>query len=331
MNQTASDGDVTGRSHTIEDSDYPPLHHAANALSQTGQRAHVRLIAAELLLGIAAALAMDMIHPFPDARVWLATIAMLSLAIVLLVQALKLRRRLAHDQDWFEGRAVAESIKTLTWRYMMRVEPFDDDTQADQNLAVKLEDVLGGNPAIRPTLVRQARQGPAITARMRATRSQAWQSRRDLYLKARLEDQSNWYLSRSSYNAKWAGRMLWLSLGSQVSAIVLAIDVLVRSPELNVVPFFTTLAASAVGWSQAKRFDELRKSYREAHDELDQIRDSRALSARSEADFVVAVREAEAAISREHTMWVAKSGVVDRLPSQATSRPVFEPTRSESR
>jgi hypothetical protein len=108
--------------------------------------------------------------------------------------------------------------------------------------------------------------------------------------------------------------MLWLSLGSQVGAIVLACVVLGGS-EWNLVPFFTTLAASAVAWSQAKRFDELRTSYREAHDELERIRDGRALTARSEAEFVVAVREGEAAISREHTMWVAKSGVVDRLPT----------------
>jgi hypothetical protein len=297
---------------------YPSLYHAASAVSLAGQRAHVRLIAAELSLGIAAALAMDLIHPYPDARVSLAIIAVVALAIVLLVQALKLRRRLAHDHDWFDGRAVAESTKTLTWRYMMRVEPFDDDGRADLNFATKLEDVVGGNPAIGPKLVRRAPPGPAITAQMRVARSQPWQTRRDLYLQDRLEDQIRWYLGKSNYNAKWARWMLGWSLVSQVLAIALTIAV-ARGSEWNLVPFFTTLAASAVGWSQVKRFDELRKSYREAHDELERIRDSRALSARSEADFVAAVRDGEAAISREHTMWVAKSGVVDRLPRPAGS------------
>src|SRR5690606_15189811 len=28
------------------------------------------------------------------------------------------------DRIWYNARAVAESVKTLTWRYMMRAEPF---------------------------------------------------------------------------------------------------------------------------------------------------------------------------------------------------------------
>jgi hypothetical protein len=33
------------------------------------------------------------------------------------------------DKEWFDGRAMAESVKTLTWRYMMRLEPFEYDAR----------------------------------------------------------------------------------------------------------------------------------------------------------------------------------------------------------
>jgi conflict system pore-forming effector with SLATT domain len=304
MTELVGSDPITGPN--LQQADYPGLHQAASAISETGQRAHVRFIAAELCLGASAALVMDLMHPYPGARVWLGGIALFALLTVLAVQILRLRGRLTYDQDWYDGRAVAESIKTLTWRYMMRVEPFDEDMTADRNFSSKVEEVVGGNLDIRPKLAPSIPEGLKITPRMQAARIQSWEERRDLYLAARFGDQIYWYLRRSVYNGKWARIMLWLSLLSQVLAIGFVI-VAMDDPELNLVPLFTTLAASAVAWSQAKRFDELRKSYREAHDQLERIRAQRALAAQDEPEFIQAVRDGEDAISREHTMWVAKS------------------------
>ncbi|MCV5359976.1 DUF4231 domain-containing protein, partial [Escherichia coli] len=33
------------------------------------------------------------------------------------------------EKLWYGGRAVAESIKTITWRYVCRAEPFQGDDQ----------------------------------------------------------------------------------------------------------------------------------------------------------------------------------------------------------
>jgi hypothetical protein len=89
---------------------------------------------------------------------------------------------------------------------------------------------------------------------------------------------------------------------------VLAILILKFHGHHNFVPSLMTLAASVVAWSQAKNFDELRESYRMAHDELCEIRDEQVLPAQTEAAFLDAVVNSEGAISREHTMWAARSG-----------------------
>jgi SMODS and SLOG-associating 2TM effector domain 3 len=46
------------------------------------------------------------------------------------------------DKERFHGRAVAESVKTLTWRYMMRLGPFEDDGTSDQRFIEELNAVF---------------------------------------------------------------------------------------------------------------------------------------------------------------------------------------------
>jgi hypothetical protein len=45
------------------------------------------------------------------------------------------------DKDCNDGRAVAESVKTTSWRYLMRTEPFEDGATCD----------LGGSGHLIPT------------------------------------------------------------------------------------------------------------------------------------------------------------------------------------
>jgi membrane protein implicated in regulation of membrane protease activity len=77
----------------------------------------------------------------------------------------------------------------------------------------------------------------------------------------------------------------------------------------NLISFFTTVAASSVGWTQAKRHEELQATYQLADDELIEIKESRITTAGTEAEFVEAIVSGEGAISREHTVWRAKCGV----------------------
>ena len=67
------------------------------------------------------------------------------------------------------------------------------------------------------------------------------------------------------------------------------------------------ITAAATAWTQLGRNDELAKSYGlAAHEQM--VLHSRLELAETEEAFRQGVEETESAISREHTMWMAKRG-----------------------
>jgi hypothetical protein len=77
---------------------------------------------------------------------------------VLLVAALiaKLANRLQRfDEHWFDGRAVAETVKSATWRYIMGVRPYDaPGTHPDVVLGEALRETLAARLALAAHLHR---------------------------------------------------------------------------------------------------------------------------------------------------------------------------------
>jgi len=116
---------------------------------------------------------------------------------------------------------------------------------------------------------------------------------------------------------------LYASVIAQIVAACMAVKLFYDPKwDWNLVPFVTTVAASLIAWSQTKQFDELEESYDLAKTELEQIEQQTA-TAGNELAFIEAVVNAENAISREHTMWAAKSGsaVLRLSPSSQTASP----------
>ena len=119
--------------------DYPMLDRLASDISRRGQTRHFFLLGVELGCAIAAAFLVDTSaavaalilrdasSPYLSAvRVIVIGFGALALLIALLVQIARLAGRAKPDEEWFAGRAVAESTKTSAWRYMMRALPFAD-------------------------------------------------------------------------------------------------------------------------------------------------------------------------------------------------------------
>jgi hypothetical protein len=69
--------------------------------------------------------------------------------------------------------------------------------------------------------------------------------------------------------------------------------------------FFIAIAASLLGWIQAKRYTENSASYALATHEISLIREQ-ALSVKTPNDLSLYVGDAENAFSREHTQWAAR-------------------------
>jgi len=100
--------------------DYPALFKSADEASNRKQKLYLRLVGAEYVLLLIAAIFS--LHELASANFYL-----LFALIFIFATALLLTRALTKpEQDWYRCRALAESVKTLTWRYMMRAAPFND-------------------------------------------------------------------------------------------------------------------------------------------------------------------------------------------------------------
>ncbi len=212
---------------------------------------------------------------------------------------------------WYEGRAAAESVKTLAWKYVVRARPFagparsvDSDTAFEEQMAEVFQ-TFRGSPVI-PEGTK-----PAITDEMRRVRGTPLSVRRDLYLQERVRAQRTWYLSRAdlcdSEKAKWQLVSVMAIIVGGGFAVLQIFSVI----PWHTLGMFTTFAASVTAWTQLKQFTPLASAYRLAAGELDDIEvqltrlDLNAPGA--EEAWSKQSRDAEDAVSREHTTWRARS------------------------
>lgn len=255
-----------------------------------------------LLLILGSALAM---HPAPETN-------LLLLNALVFFAALGVSVLLAHKQyekSWYSCRAVAESVKTATWRYMMRAEPFLDATRVKfVNAAFSdvLGDILASNNQIGSVLGGDECAHDQITPEMTRTRALDLLKRKEFYLRNRIDEQRNWYASKSVTNSTSASRFFCLLVGLQASAIVCVLS-RIAWPEWSYWPTDVFIvAAGGVGtWVQLKRFRELAAAYALTAHEIGIIR-GKVADSDSDEEFSHFVRDAENAFSREHTQWTAK-------------------------
>src|SRR6267378_3616917 len=102
--------------------EFAGLYHAADEASLKAQRTHVLAVRSSLvLLGVGGALSAVSVSD--QATKWyLSLLAAIIFAASVVISIAT--RELRKDRIWYEGRAVAESIKTMCWRYMTAIEPY---------------------------------------------------------------------------------------------------------------------------------------------------------------------------------------------------------------
>ena len=306
--------------------EYPALYVAASEASKSGQRSFKRLNKLELSLTLGAlvigALSAAWIAgfgPHESERDFVDKVVVIVAAAVFLLALLfkLLERSSSYDDDWFHGRAVAETVKSLAWRYMMRVPPFEG-RDADEHMTAELATMLGSAAGIRQAVDRLPAQAEQISASMREVRGRAYADRRDFYIERRLLDQARWYRQRSGKHRRAATRWFWISVVFQVFAIVAALLALVavaqatdsspRDVETMLLKAMTLAASAAIAvtaWTQLNRDDELAKAYGVSLQELLLIAGAAGRATNDEA-FAPVVRDGEQAIGRENSVWVAK-------------------------
>lgn len=287
----------------IGDEDLPALFRAADDLSRSSQKSYLLMMSLNIILIILAsvlgAISLATVSAKSNISLISSIIIGTSIVVTYITDAQKL------DKDWYDGRAVAESVKTKAWRFMMRSDPY-----ANENAATLFSNTIRGIREERRSFVAKlnasSASGNQITEKMESVRELDLEQRRALYLQERIENQRNWYSSKAELNRLSAKKWFRLMLGCQIAALVMSFaSVRWFNLSVNTVSIFTTCASSALAWLQLKRHQELSNSYSLAAQELSTIAEQ-GRSVNTETGFALFVSDAENAISREHTLWSAR-------------------------
>lgn len=291
----------------LSNQDLPPLYCDFDESSTAAQRAYLRVIKTDLALLVTAAGVSSFSSTNRDVQRLLYGVGA-ALLIGGLLMTIILSRN-AYERTWYGGRAAAETVKSLAWKYMLRAAPFEgeaDSSVADSTLLHNFADVLHERRDLAVSSSALARTGEPITKTMRDVRGSGALDRMAVYVSDRVQDQIRWYSSKSRENERAQAAWLYGIVALQAAAAVGALFQVAR-PDLAF-NFASTLAAVAtaiLAWSQLKRHRELAQSYSLAAHELG-LATGFASRVQSETELSQFVNDTETAISREHTMWIAR-------------------------
>ena len=155
-----------------------------------------------------------------------------------------------------------------------------------------------------------------ITPAMRRLRALSLADRHRLYLRERLDDQVRWYGQTAERHARSSRR--WADRGAGRGSCgrhVRRAHLLQRAvADLGLLGLFGSVAAAFAALNQLGRHGELAKAYALAYQELLTIRSIHDAVGTDE-DLARMVDDGEGAVSREHTMWMAKR--IERPPPES--------------
>lgn len=282
---------------------YPALYQAASGASNSAQQTYLWLLRGEYaLLMLAAVLSLDLSkHPIYFACY--ALVFALSLTILLYRSLTK------PEQAWYKCRALAESIKTSTWRYCMRAGPFEDAISVQiprSKFRNTLISILDANKHIGERIAGIESVSEQVTSEMERIRQAPLAERIAYYDINRIQDQRGWYNSKAVSNKRAFRRWVVVSVLTYIVAAGLALSrIAIPNWELWPIDPLIVAASATIGWIQIKKFSELAASYSLTAHEIGIIQ-GRVREIYSEDQFAEFINEAELAFSREHTQWVAR-------------------------
>jgi len=212
------------------------------------------------------------------------------------------------DDIWYNGRAVAESVKTRSWRWMMRAEPYIDCEKLEimrKHFVNDLKTILKQNESLIGKLGTDASIEDPITEKMIEVRKLDLQERFNLYRRERITNQALWYTKKSKFNKKRAGFWFWTTVNLHAIAIILLLINIYQADIKLPVEVIAVAASSVLTWLQAKKHNELSSSYSLTAHEIILIK-SETTIIENEEEFSEYIMNCENAFSREHTQWFAR-------------------------
>lgn len=291
----------------LKKTDFPGLYQASDTASIKAQSKYTKLIAFDLVFMIISATLAIYNYNQTESKLFVYVVSGLFLLFSLVLTIIM--RTMKFEDTWYQGRALAESCKTLTWRFITCSESFEQDMNeedAKQLFVNRIRELSKDFFDLNSVLNAKTATLPIITTKMMEIRTLNMLERKQFYIENRIEDQKKWYSNKAEFNETRYNLWFIIIIVSQVLAII-SVVVLISYPESdwNLVGLFTTVSSSALSWLQLKQHQELKQAYTTATQELNFISAS-AGRINSETALSEFVLDSENAISREHTLWLAQ-------------------------
>ncbi len=291
----------------MKTTEFPSLFQAADKASVTAQKNYLIIIGLDLSFMIIGSLLA--IYSFKcdfDKLIVYSFSGLFLLTSLILTIVLKSK---AFEDVWYQGRALAESVKTLSWRFATCSELFEvnlSKTEVNHIFIDRLKELSKEFKDLNKTLDAKILSLPVISQKMESIRELTTLERRDYYVNERIKDQKKWYSTKAEFNKTKYNIWFWVIISSQFLSLV-GIIILIKDPtfDWNLVGLFTTISAAAISWLQLKQHQELKHAYTTAAQELNFI-EVASFEITTENELSRFILDSENAISREHTLWLAQ-------------------------
>lgn len=283
--------------------DYPAIYKSASKIAKDSQLLFCWLFGINIVL-LTFAVALSVFY--------VSNIIYIYVQLIILVSSFLITGLLGYllpEKSWYGGRALAESTKTMSWRYMMKAEPFNiDDKKATDLFLKKLGELVKSNKELTSKSVTSPKD-KQLTDFMKDMRTKTIKDRKAFYVEYRIVEQLTWYLDKSEFNKKRAKQFFVLILISSGFAILFSI-LRINCPITEHWPtdIFVAIVSALLGWNQAKKYRELTTSYAQTAHEISLIKEQASYN-QSKDKFSIFVSDAENAFSREHVQWLARRDV----------------------
>jgi len=291
----------------MEFKDFPGLYQASDKASLSAQKNYKNIIAYDLItMIIASGLAIynfKQVEPKLFVYVVSGIFLLISFALTLIIRTKKF------EDVWYQGRALAESCKTLSWRFITCSESFENNLtkqEVKDYFISRVKELSNEFKELNESLNAKIVVLPIVTEKMWEIRNLNTLERKQYYIENRINDQKDWYATKAEFNKTKYNNWFLVIIVSQLIAII-SVAFLIKYPDSNwnLVGLFTTISASAISWLQLKQHQELKQAYTTAAQELNFIQASFG-NINTDLELAEFVLDSENAISREHTLWLAQ-------------------------
>jgi hypothetical protein len=141
---------------------------------------------------------------------------------------------------------------------------------------------------------------------MLAVRAASLADRRAIYKRDRIGNQHEWYINKSKTHLGAAKFWLWVSGSASVVGIAAAVIKFIGVVDVDLLGVAAAVASAAIAWNQLSQNRNQAIAYDVTATELSII--VSRIDSVEDAKWAEFVSDSEDAMSREHTLWLARHG-----------------------